>query len=195
MAEAVPKPEEDGCFDRLWAQRSTKTAQTLLKCLSLTSGLFLLVAGIVGLSAIFFLQIIYFIGSFYTIFFGLLVLTLELRDRLPLISAAYSWIGIYLKFLTLQRGKGAFYWGVGLMVLFISPDNTSKWGLNNVAALVLAFVGFLHTFMIIKDPDPALSPGDSEFREVTPMPTATFSGNISIDSGRANWTDMVNHAK
>ena len=45
------------------------------------AGLFLLVAGTVGLSAIIFLQLVYFIGSFYTIFFGFLVLTVELRDK------------------------------------------------------------------------------------------------------------------
>ena len=47
-----------------------------------------------------------------------------------------------------QRGKGAFYWGVGLLVLFIGPDSDSSWGLNNVAALFLAVVGFLHTYVL-----------------------------------------------
>ena len=44
-----------------------------------------------------------------------------------------------------QRGKGAFYWGVGLLVLYIGPDGTSHWGLNNVAALIVTIVGFFHT--------------------------------------------------
>eukprot|EP00965_Chrysotila_dentata_P202054 6180908-Pleurochrysis_carterae.AAC.2 len=47
-------------------------------------------------------QIVYFIGSLYTIIFGLTVLTLELRDKLRVMSAVYCWIDIYLKFLTLQ---------------------------------------------------------------------------------------------
>lgn len=42
-----------------------------------------------------------------------------------------------------QRGKGAFYLGVGVLVMFMSP-NTSFFGINNVAAIVLAIVGFLH---------------------------------------------------
>ena len=43
-----------------------------------------------------------------------------------------------------QRGKGAFYLGVGILVCFMSPDN-SVFGVNNIAAIVLAIVGGLHT--------------------------------------------------
>ena len=43
----------------------------------------------------------------------------------------------------LQRGKGMFYLGVGLLVFFMAPDSLEKsmagsWGINNVAALVIA---------------------------------------------------------
>ena len=62
-----------------------------------------------------------------------------------MVSAAYHWVDAYLKFLTLQRGKGAFYWGVGLLICFIAPDGSSSWGFNNVAALILAILGFVHT--------------------------------------------------
>ena len=43
-----------------------------------------------------------------------------------------------------QRGKGAFYLGVGLLVAFMTPT-TSMLGVNNIAAIILAVVGFLHT--------------------------------------------------
>merc|ERR1712014_86423 len=67
----MSSPDPSG-LQKLWAQRTSKHAQVLLKGLSITAGLFLLVAGTVGLSAIVFLQLVYFIGSIYTIFFGLL---------------------------------------------------------------------------------------------------------------------------
>uniref|UniRef100_A0A7S0LKQ8 Uncharacterized protein n=1 Tax=Coccolithus braarudii TaxID=221442 RepID=A0A7S0LKQ8_9EUKA len=185
--------EDPSCAQKVWAQRTSKHAQTLLKCLSIIAGLFLLVAGTVGLSAIIFFQLVYFIGSFYTIFFGLLVLTVELRDKVPFFAAAFQWIDFYLKFLTLQRGKGAFYWGVGLLVLFIGPDGSSKWGLNNVAALFLALVGFLHTFKIIGESSAALGPGEANpFEEHAPGSTMQ---SALPDSDNARWTDLVTQNK
>jgi len=177
-------------MEKVWAQRTSKHAQTLLKGLSITAGLFLLVAGTVGLSAIIFLQLVYFIGSFYTIFFGFLVLTVELRDKVPFLSVAYHWIDVYLKFLTVQRGKGAFYWGVGLLVLFIGPDGSSKWGLNNVAALFLALVGFLHTFKIISEGAPALGPGEANpFEEHAPG--SHLQTALPDSEAAPSWTNLV----
>ena len=67
-----------------------------------------------------------------------------------------------------QRGKGLFYLGVGILVFFISPKTIGEgtitesimghWGVNNVAALVLAIVGGLHTWRVIRD-DSAVAHG------------------------------------
>ena len=171
----------EDCAASIWKQRESRAATTLLKCASVCAGLFLLVAGILGFSAIMFGQIIYFVGSFYTVTFGVLVTVVELKDKMPIISAIYGWVDTYLKFMTTQahppprpvlrrrkksraaparttalradtctpptaqRGKGMFYWGVGLLICFIAPDGTRDWGVNNVAALVLAILGFIHT--------------------------------------------------
>ena len=41
---------------------------------------------------------------------------------------------------------------MGILVFFMGPNNTTwHWGVNNVAALVLAGVGALHTFHIIRE--------------------------------------------
>jgi hypothetical protein len=61
------------CASAVWAKRESRGACILLKGCSLGAGIFLIVAGIIGLSAIAYGQIVYFIGSFYTIVFGLLV--------------------------------------------------------------------------------------------------------------------------
>jgi len=45
---------------------------------------------------------VYFIGSLYTIFFGLLVVVVEVKDKTAPVSAAYDWLHVYLKFLTFQ---------------------------------------------------------------------------------------------
>merc|ERR1712070_991485 len=74
----------------------------------------------------------------------------EIKDKTKPVVKFYGWIDKYLKFMTLQRGKGAFYLGVGLLVVFMSPT-TSVLGVNNVAAIFLAVVGFLHTFRIIRE--------------------------------------------
>jgi hypothetical protein len=132
-------------LDRLWELRKTRTATTLLKFTSIFGGLFLVLAGIIGLTGIFQGQIVYFVGSLYAIIFGCTVLIVEVRDKVPMVSAAYQQIDVYLKFMTLQRGKGLYYLGVGLLVLYIGPDGTSSWGLNNVAALLLAIIGVSHT--------------------------------------------------
>ena len=69
------------------------------------------------------------------------------------IKPFYQMIEVYIKFLTLQRGKGLFYMGVGLLTFFIAPDygKTSwfgSWGVMNVSSLALAAVGGLHTFQV-----------------------------------------------
>lgn len=170
----------------VWKQRNSRLGQTLLKGLSLGTGAFLLIAGCVGLTAIFSLQFVYFIGSIYTMFFGALVLVVELRDKLPIISALYMFVDDYLKFLTTQRGKGLFCLGVGLLIIFIQPDGTSRWGLNNVAALFLAIVVFLHTFKLIHEPKPELGPGDEFVGEI---PRSITDG--PSHGGLGSWTDVV----
>jgi len=168
-------------LDRLWELRKTRTATTLLKFTSIFGGLFLVLAGIIGLTGIFQGQIVYFVGSLYAIIFGCTVLIVEVRDKVPMVSAAYQQIDVYLKFMTLQRGKGLYYLGVGLLVLYIGPDGTSSWGLNNVAALLLAIIGVSHTFKLIKESDPVLGPGN----DVPLAPGADFS------STRSDWGNMV----
>ena len=121
-------------------------ARTMLKGLSVGAGFFLVLAGIVGgiLTPMQGGGFIYFVGAVYAVIFGVVVLTVEIKDKTKPIARFYQWIDKYLKFLTLQRGKGAFYLGVGLLVVFMSPT-TSTVGINNIAAIFLAVVGFLHT--------------------------------------------------
>jgi len=172
-----------GVGEKIWALRQGRAASVLLKALSVSAGVFLLVAGTIGLSALVFGQFVYFIGSLYTIVFGVVVTSVEVRDKVPMLSIVYQWIDTYLKFMTLQRGKGLFYWGVGLLVLFIGPDSNS-WGLNNVAAIFLAVVGILHAFKIIKEDSHALGPGDPGMFD-QPLPTPAAS----------QWTDLVNSGR
>ena len=79
---------------------------TILRALALSAGAFLVVTGVIGLSAIAFGELVYFVGSIYTIIFGLTALVVEVKHKLPLVGIAYEWIDTYLKFLTVQRGKG-----------------------------------------------------------------------------------------
>jgi len=140
-------------------------ARTLLKVLSLGAGAFLVFAGVWGgcMTPIMGGGFVYFVGAVYAVLFGLIVLTVEIKDKTKLITAFYQWIDKYLKFLTLQRGKGAFYLGVGLLVCFMSPSGNSQpaLGVNNVAAIILAVVGFLHTCRIIKEAGAPLGSGDA----------------------------------
>ena len=57
------------------------------------------------------------------------------------------------EFLALQRGKGLFYMGVGLLTFFIAPNYEKtgwlgSWGVMNVSSLALAAVGGVHTFRV-----------------------------------------------
>jgi len=131
------------CLNSLTAARKL----VLLKLFSLFAGAFLVVSGVIGTSSIFVGGgFVYFIGSLYTIVFGLLVLVVEIKDKTPPISAAYELVQLYLKFLTLQRSKGVFYLGVGLLLFFIGPhcDQWVCFGVINWAAQCLIAAGLLH---------------------------------------------------
>ena len=76
-----------------------------MKAFSLFAGLFLLAGGIIGSTVLItggLEQHVYFVGSIYSIFFGLVVLTVELRDKPSVVSKLYALVDKYLKFLTLQ---------------------------------------------------------------------------------------------
>mmetsp|Transcript_31693 Transcript_31693/g.97015 ORF Transcript_31693/g.97015 Transcript_31693/m.97015 type:complete len:188 (+) Transcript_31693:45-608(+) len=172
---------DSSVLDRCWALRKTRAATTLLKFFSVGGGLFLIVAGVIGLTGILYGDLVYFVGSIYAIIFGCTVLVVELRDKVPLVSAAYQLIDVYLKFMTLQRGKGLFYLGIGLLVLYIAPSGTSSWGLDNIAALFLAIIGFSHTFKIIAEVDPILGPGATQALDPGP----------EFSTARTEWGNMV----
>lgn len=132
----------------------SKPARVALKSLSIFTGVFLIIAGIFGTTELF-KSLVYFVGSLYAIIFGLIVLVIELyklTDSLPAliktlsapIKRVYDLIDIYIKFLTLQRGKGLFYCGVGVLVFFIGTGD-GGWGLNNAAAMLLFIDGGIHT--------------------------------------------------
>jgi glucose dehydrogenase len=182
---------------------------TLLKLLSVAAGFFLLIAGLLGAGLIFFGGgLIYFVACLYTVFFGCLVLAIEVKDRHKLTAVAYQAIEVYLKFLTLQRGKGIFYVGVGLLVFFIAPAGNEKdwfhWGVINVAALVLIAVGILHTMRFASEATTTLGPGGLP-AEVTsaacgfdaPMPGMTSTKTTMSPRGGAKggtWSSMVAEA-
>ena len=160
--------------------RDSQRAQVILKMFSLGAVVLLIVAGGLGCSSIVLGGgVTYFIGSLYAIAFGLLALCVEIKDKVPFVSAVYGLVDEYLKFLTLQRGKGAFYFFVGLLVFFMAPvsgevcteevvavpganqTHVSRTcstphyliniGVINIAALILASVGIMHLFRIIKE--------------------------------------------
>jgi len=142
----------------------SKPARVALKSLSIFTGVFLIIAGIFGTTELF-KSLVYFVGSLYAIIFGLIVLVIELyklTDSLPAliktlsapIKRVYDLIDIYLKFLTLQRGKGLFYCGVGVLVFFIGTGD-GGWGLNNAAAMLLFIDGGIHTLKLVKETGPA----------------------------------------
>lgn len=144
----------------------SKPARVALKSLSIFTGVFLIIAGIFGTTELF-ASLVYFVGSLYAIIFGLVVLVIELyklTDSLPIppikapIKKVYDLIDIYLKFLTLQRGKGLFYCGVGVLVFFIGTGD-GGWGLNNAAAMLLFIDGGIHTLKLVKETGPAQTEG------------------------------------
>ena len=172
-----------------------ETRLLLIKMLSLSSGVFLIVAGIMGCSApILGGGLVYTIGSAYAIIFGLIMLTVELKDKSRAVAAFYTWIDTYLKFLTLQRGKGAFYLGAGILTFFMGTCGTTEgscswkgWGVTNVAALYLAIVGFLHTFYIIRE-KPA---GAGLTASMAPSDGLDFSSGAPGAGGRTQWSTVV----
>jgi len=133
---------------------------SMLKAGSIFSGGFLIIAGIIGTTAILTFDLRYLVGSLYAIVFGMMVQVLEIKNKYgesPVrLKVFYEWINMYVKFLTLQRGKGAFYLGVGLLTFFIGPNMgqsswTGQWGVMNIAALMLAVVGWVHTFKLVAE--------------------------------------------
>ena len=166
----------------------SKPARVALKSLSIVTGIFLIIAGIFGTTELF-KSLLYFVGSLYAIIFGLVVLVIELyklTDSLPTliktlsapIKRVYDLIDIYLKFLTLQRGKGLFYCGVGVLVFFIGTGD-GGWGLNNAAAMLLFIDGGIHTCAAL-----------SYRRPTPPHPTSRQSHgtNIVLVTGRVRVT-------
>ena len=125
----------------------------------------------------------------YAIVFGLLVLVVEIKDKARIVSVAYDWVDTYLKFLTLQRGKGAFFMGVGILVFFIWPEGDKGrlvWGINNVSALMLSIVGCVHASRIIKE-ERKLGPG---MEAVDPnMDFSKPIGSKTSSSSRTQWND------
>ena len=87
-----------------FCEPSSTQAKLLLKGLSLSAGVFLVLAGLLGGCSTPFKGggLVYFIGAVYAVLFGLVVMTVELKDKNKFISSFYLWIDTYLKFLTLQ---------------------------------------------------------------------------------------------
>mmetsp|Transcript_13681 Transcript_13681/g.32693 ORF Transcript_13681/g.32693 Transcript_13681/m.32693 type:complete len:188 (+) Transcript_13681:44-607(+) len=88
----------------------------ILKVSSVVAGALMILAGMIGSSALFLGGgFAYFIGSLYAIAFGVLVQVIEIKNKYgdppERIKPLYKLLDFYLKFLTLQRGKGLFYMG------------------------------------------------------------------------------------
>lgn len=118
------------------ASTCSRHGALLLKVLSLAAGGFLVAAGGVGAASVAFGSgYVYFVGSLYGIAFGVIVMVVEIKDSIPLVSVLYGVLDKYTKFLTAQRGKGCFYLGVGLLICFMRPTSWegafSVWGVNN----------------------------------------------------------------
>jgi len=174
-------PETAGLIAMKLPKRTSKEARLAVKLLSLAAGAFLMISGGFGTTAIVLGGgTVYVVGSLYAVAFGALVLCVEIKDKVRFVSAIYALIDKEMKFLTFQTGKGIFYFGVGLLLFFIEPQesricrtvgatNTSHghtecrtphysvhWGVINVAALLIAIVGFLHAFHIVLEPSDSL---------------------------------------
>ena len=67
----------------------------------------------------------------------------------------------------------------------------NSWGVNNVAALFLAVVGFLHTFYIIREKGAHLGPGLTA--NMAPSDGLDFTTQIQPGAGgsRTQWNKMV----
>ena len=158
-------------------------ARLILKASSLIAGVAMLFAGIsVIVSAPFhYGGLVYTFGALYAVVFGLLILVVEIKDKTRIVSIAYDWVDTYLKFLTLQRGKGAFFMGIGILVFFIWPEGDQGrlvWGVNNVSALMLAIVGGVHVSRVVKEESSPLgisaSKLEGEFSKTTLKGPATM---------------------
>ena len=92
-------------------------------------------------------DMVYLLACLYAVLFGLGVLLIEVKEQRVATRAAWQWVIVYLKFLTLQRGKGFFYLGVGILVFVISPIDRGALfdiGIVNIAGAILAGVSLLH---------------------------------------------------
>jgi len=161
----------------------------ILKVSTVASGAFLILAGIIGTSAIVLGGgFAYIVGSLYAIIFGLLVQVIEIKNKFgeppERIKPFHRLIDVYLKFLTLQRGKGLFYMGVGLLCFFIAPNVKAgwvgRWGVMNVSSMALAAVGGAHTFQVVVE-KPGPSVGGSE-AGVRPAEDLDFSSPMDFSS-------------
>ena len=81
-----------------------------------------------------------------------------------------------------QRGKGLFYFGVGLLVFFMAPKGestlTGHWGVNNVAAMVLAIVGGLHFCQVVSE-GPSSRVGPTAAGGVPAVSDGTLEGDFN----------------
>mmetsp|Transcript_13680 Transcript_13680/g.32691 ORF Transcript_13680/g.32691 Transcript_13680/m.32691 type:complete len:203 (+) Transcript_13680:44-652(+) len=147
----------------------------ILKVSSVVAGALMILAGMIGSSALFLGGgFAYFIGSLYAIAFGVLVQVIEIKNKYgdppERIKPLYKLLDFYLKFLTLQRGKGLFYMGVGLLCFYIAPEARESswfgsWGAMNVSAIALAAVGCVHTFKVVVEKQaPAVNGGEAGMR-------------------------------
>ena len=82
------------------------------------------------------------------------------------------------------------------IIVFMSPDN-SVFGVNNIAAIILAVVGGLHTFKVIHEVPAggALRPG-----EMAPPadPSMDFTQPINagaVQSNSSTWADLRTQAQ
>jgi len=165
--------------------------RTILKVSTVGSGCFLILAGILGTSSLILGGgLTYFVGCLYAIIFGLLVQVIEIKNKFgeppDRIKPFYQLVDIYLKFLTLQRGKGLFYMGVGLLCFFIAPSGTGsagifgRWGVMNFSSMLLAAVGGAHTFQVVTEkPGPSAAGGEGGVR---PAEELDFSSPMDFSS-------------
>ena len=160
----------------------------MLKLGSLGTGIFLILAGVFGSMGAVTIgggwQ--YFAGSVYAILFGIIMLIVEIKDKVLIISALYHIVESEIKFLTLQTGKGIFYLGIGILVFFIGPDSENGWGLNNVSAIVLAVVGALHAFKVLREVAPLgdeVAAGSSDGELAWPPVESNYTRPLQFGTG------------
>ena len=76
--------------------------------------------------------------------------------------------------------------GVGILVFFIGPDSENGWGLNNVSAIVLAVVGALHAFKVLREVAPLgdeVAAGSSDGEPAWPPVESTYTRPLQFGTG------------